>query len=297
MARGRMLSKRLSTSQRYARLVEVCPKLAEFAQALYPLLIAHADDFGRQQGDVFTVQHQVHPTSPRRAVDFEAALQALHDVELIVRYQVHGRDYLQVMQFDVHQVGLHKRTKSDFPEIPGNSGKFPEIPTQEKRTEEKGTEEKGTEEKGTELNRTEAKRGADAPALAALMGAWNELTTPPITKCAEMTPSRATKVRARLNERSLDEWRVVIARIERSAFCRGESERGWVASFDWLLQVDTGVKVSEGKYDNRASTPSAATCRARGPTYHGWECPHQPPCEQRGWCELKSAKEGAAVSA
>ena len=28
------------------------------------------------------------------------------------------------------------------------------------------------------------------------------------------------------------------------------------------------------------------------PLYHGWECPHDPPCEQRHWCELKTAKEG-----
>jgi hypothetical protein len=27
-----------------------------------------------------------------------------------------------------------------------------------------------------------------------------------------------------------------------------------------------------------------------GPVYHGWDCPHEPACEQRHWCELKSAK-------
>jgi hypothetical protein len=26
------------------------------------------------------------------------------------------------------------------------------------------------------------------------------------------------------------------------------------------------------------------------PRYYGWECPHQPPCEQRHWCALKTAK-------
>jgi hypothetical protein len=25
--------------------------------------------------------------------------------------------------------------------------------------------------------------------------------------------------------------------------------------------------------------------------YTGWECPHTPPCEQRHWCSLRSAKE------
>lgn len=27
------------------------------------------------------------------------------------------------------------------------------------------------------------------------------------------------------------------------------------------------------------------------PRYVGWECPHQPPCEQRHWCALKTARE------
>jgi hypothetical protein len=139
-----MLAKRLSTSERYARLFELCPKLAEFAQSLYPLLVAHSDDFGRQQGDAFTVQHQVHPTSPRRAKDFEVALQALHDAQLITLYDVDGRRYLEILQFDRHQAGLHKRTKSEFPEIPGNSRL-----TELKRTELKRSEAKGTELKGT----------------------------------------------------------------------------------------------------------------------------------------------------
>lgn len=125
MARGRMIAKTLSTSQRFARLFEVTPDLAEFAQSLYPLLVAHADDFGRQQGDTFTVRHSVHPTSPRAAADFDTALQALHDVGLIVRYEARGRQCIQIAQFDRHQQGLHKRTESEFPGPDGSPGREP----------------------------------------------------------------------------------------------------------------------------------------------------------------------------
>lgn len=48
-----------------------------------------------------------------------------------------------------------------------------------------------------------------------------------------------------------------MGRISTSDFCRGKNERGWVATFDWLLQPDTAIKVLEGKYDNRGKPTRA----------------------------------------
>lgn len=157
MARGRMISKSLSTSQKRAALHRIVPELAEFCQQLYPLLVAHADDFGRLSGDPFTVKHAIDPTSPRDIPDFEQALRALTEVGLIVWYPcAEDRWFIQVTQFEPHQAGLHKRTSSKFPEPPeklpefpgtpnslakGTIAKFPEIPSELKRTELKGTSE------------------------------------------------------------------------------------------------------------------------------------------------------------
>lgn len=136
-----MISKTLSTSQKYAALGTRVPPFAEFCQALYPLLVAHSDDFGRLQGDSFTVKHQCHPTSPRSLDDFTSALRALHDVELIAWYSVGGRFFIQINNFESHQSGLHKRTRSQFPRVPGAcSGNDPEFPYQEKGREEKRRE-------------------------------------------------------------------------------------------------------------------------------------------------------------
>lgn len=139
MARGRMIAKSLSTSRRYGRLHEVAGKRAEFCQALYPLLVAHADDFGRLSGDAYTVKHAIVPTSPRKEGDIVAALEALQRVGLIAWYDAGDAKCIQISNFDAHQQGLHKRTQSAYPEP---SGKFREIPSEENRTEEKGTEEK-----------------------------------------------------------------------------------------------------------------------------------------------------------
>jgi hypothetical protein len=147
MARGRMLSKSLSTSEKRAALHGVAGRLAEFAQQLYPLLLAHADDYGRQHGDIFTVKHAIDPSSPRSDADFALALKCLHNVGLIVWYEVGERKFIQITNFDQHQAGLHKRTAPRFPEVPGNSGKFRDIPSQQNLTE---------------LNRTELKISAAA---------------------------------------------------------------------------------------------------------------------------------------
>ena len=139
-----MLCRTLSTSQRRARLHEQIPRLAEFAQALFDLLVVHSDDFGRLQGDGFTVKHAIEPTSPRRLEEFEAALSALHAVGMINWYEVGGRRYIQIKDFDAYQTGLHKRTTSKFPEAPGNSQKLPLKRTERKRSEQKSARPSAT---------------------------------------------------------------------------------------------------------------------------------------------------------
>ncbi len=102
--------------------------------------------------------------------------------------------------------------------------------------------------------------------VEAFVAAWNDLTTPPIGRCREITARRRTAITARLRERSLEDWQEVFRRIEASAFCRGQNARGWHADIDFVLQPDTAAKVLEGKYDDR--TPQAAS----------GGCGHTPPC-------------------
>jgi hypothetical protein len=152
-----MISKSLSTSEKRAVLHECAGKLAEFCQALYPLIVAHADDWGCIQGDVFTVKHLVDPTSPRKLADFETALMHLHNVGLIVWYEADGKRVVYVSAFSDHQqLRGHDKDgrKRTLPPPPENISKFdvgriwakarPESPKsalrEEKRTEEKRTE-------------------------------------------------------------------------------------------------------------------------------------------------------------
>jgi hypothetical protein len=117
-------------------------------------------------------------------------------------------------------------------------------------------------EKETEKETERAADAAPRPSAQAFADAWNEDTTPPIARCRELTDKRRKQAMARLRERPLEEWRPIFQRINASDFCRGQNDRGWIATFDWALQPDTAAKVLEGKYDNRTKVVSAADARA-----------------------------------
>jgi hypothetical protein len=153
-----MISKSLGSSRRFRKLLDAAGELGEFAQSLYALVVAHADDFGRQDGDAFTVKHEVFPTSKRSEEEFESALQAMEQADLIRRHRfADDRVVLQVDKFEEHQPGLHKRTASKFPEVPGKS----------RKTQESHASRACVELNRTELNRTE------------LIGADQEPSAPP----------------------------------------------------------------------------------------------------------------------
>ncbi|WP_029516270.1 hypothetical protein [Paenibacillus polymyxa] len=146
MAEKRMISKSISISEKVNMLPDV------FDMLLFTWIIPHTDDFGRLTGSPAKVKALVVPMLDKSMKDVERSIKSLHDAGLIIWYQINTDKYIQVINFDNHQQGLHKRTKSKFPEpqientsIPEYSRNFPEFPPELNRTEQKGTEGKGTE--------------------------------------------------------------------------------------------------------------------------------------------------------
>ena len=91
--------------------------------------------------------------------------------------------------------------------------------------------------------------GADAPDPSALADAWNTETQPPLPRCEGLSKARESSARQRLSERTVDEWRAIYRRVNASPFLRGHNDRGWRASFDWMLKPENVLKVLEGKFD------------------------------------------------
>ena len=125
MARGRMISKSLGSSVRFTELQDHAGKLGEFSAALFCLLVANSDDFGRLEGDAKSVKWRCWPSSHRSPNDFALALEAMDKAGLILWYEVEGRYIVEVVQFSRHQSGLHKRTHSKFPDPPGLASEAP----------------------------------------------------------------------------------------------------------------------------------------------------------------------------
>jgi hypothetical protein len=161
MARGRMISTTIATS-------ESLNAVDDDAALFFPWLVPHLDDFGSIEGSAAKLKGLVVPLreswTPARVA---RAARQLVDVLTLTAFEFGGRPYLNAPNFDQHQTGLHKRTKSKYPSpesarrltgseyealalalrfanVPGDSGKFPEVPAQENGTEEKRTEENGT---------------------------------------------------------------------------------------------------------------------------------------------------------
>lgn len=214
MARGRMISRTLGTSSRkFARVRTEHPAIGLFAQALYPLLVASSDDFGRQQADAFTVKHSVWSTAPESEDEFSAALIALHSVGLVQLYRFREGSFLQIVDFEAHQQGLHNRTKSKYPSPP-------EIPEDSLLTEQKGTEQKRTErKKSTEPQESLEIRSAvilDFPTVGTGQKTWQ------------------------LSEAQLAEWATLFPGVNVLAECR--KALAWVQATPGRRKTDRGMK-------------------------------------------------------
>lgn len=83
-----------------------------------------------------------------------------------------------------------------------------------------------------------------------LLKIWNE-NCGELAKIRGIGKSRARLVKMRWEENPNPEyWKEVIVKITKTPFCCGKNNRGWKASFDFLIKSDTHYKVLEGAYDN-----------------------------------------------
>lgn len=97
------------------------------------------------------------------------------------------------------------------------------------------------------------------------ISAYNELADEiGLPKAQRFTESRRTALRLRLEEcGGLEGWAVALAKIRGSPFLRGENDRGWRASLDFMLRQSSFTKIMEGAYD-RPATPDPTEAIRRG---------------------------------
>ncbi|WP_073399815.1 helix-turn-helix domain-containing protein [Bacteroides luti] len=84
---------------------------------------------------------------------------------------------------------------------------------------------------------------------------WNETCTS-YAKVLNLSESRKNKIRIRVEEmggieKALPVLQQIFTNVQNNLFLKGQNQRGWKASFDWIFENDKNwVKVFEGNYDN-----------------------------------------------
>lgn len=91
---------------------------------------------------------------------------------------------------------------------------------------------------------------------------WNT-TCPGFPKLMVISENRKNKMRLRIAEmggaeKALPLLKQIFEKMQQSNFLKGQNNRGWKASFDWLFENDKNwVKVYEGNYDNKPEQAAA----------------------------------------
>jgi hypothetical protein len=112
-------------------------------------------------------------------------------------------------------------------------------PDTETETDKKSSNEDSSAEADRPLTKSE------------IIEAWHTRMVPlGFPRIAKMTAQREKQLKARLKDCTIEEWQRALDALERSAFCRGENDRRWVADFDFLLQPKSFTKLLEGAYDH-----------------------------------------------
>lgn len=66
----------------------------------------------------------------------------------------------------------------------------------------------------------------------------------------DLTPERRQLLKARIGQYSIDDFKNVFGKIERSPFLRGDTNKWRGATFDWVFKKANFQKTLEGNYDN-----------------------------------------------
>lgn len=78
-----------------------------------------------------------------------------------------------------------------------------------------------------------------------------------LPKCARLTAKRSKAIARILKNYSEDEILTVFNNLENSDFCKGNNDRGWRASIDFILNEEKFVYTLEGRYNNKRTGRSA----------------------------------------
>lgn len=86
-----------------------------------------------------------------------------------------------------------------------------------------------------------------------LLAFWNTQTQGIFNSITCIKEKRRELVRARIRQHGKEAFMLAIRRATQSDFLKGQNDRQWKMTFDWLVKPNNFIKVLEGNYDNRTN--------------------------------------------
>lgn len=218
------------------------------------------DDYGSFEWAPLKLKMRILPGDNANAAEL---LAELTNAGSIMQYEIGGKTYGAVRNFCQFQrpkkpnstcpqtdevrnwVNTEARsTRDGSEEVPNESPTSVEIVRQRKDGGGNGKVEKSSNE--------DSSVSTDPPlTVDEIVDAWNQRMAPQgFPAVRRLTGTRRRQLQARMRENTIEDWQQAMAALERSAFCRGENDRGWRADFDFLLQPKSFTKLLEGAYDH-----------------------------------------------
>jgi hypothetical protein len=115
------------------------------------------------------------------------------------------------------------------------------------------------EKKRKEKNIDISPNGEDATDYEALIEFFNRETKGVFGNVRyPITGKREGAIRARIREHGKEAFALMIQLASKSDFLKGNNQRGFTATFDWLIKPDNFQKIIEGNYENRRRAQGAA---------------------------------------
>lgn len=86
---------------------------------------------------------------------------------------------------------------------------------------------------------------------------------PKLTKLSE---KRKKAIKARLNTYNIDDFKKLFEMAESSSFLKGQNNRNWSATFDWLIQDGNMAKTLDGNYTDKPKTQGKENIEYESPS-------------------------------
>jgi hypothetical protein len=83
-----------------------------------------------------------------------------------------------------------------------------------------------------------------------------------LPKVTALTPKRRNTIQQRIKEHGREAVSVCFDKAGKSDFLCGINDRGWMASFDWIMKPENFVKIIEGNYANKIQVPQNVPCQS-----------------------------------